>query len=127
MSAKLPRGLTGALSGTTAVANAIQNLPGSLIDPYTIAAAGLVSPRVVGETVFKAGQAASGPKKLAQLLSQYGDKLADVNPSMRMTVDMARRTIAAGRKLDPVYTQQLALQLSRLQEMDEERKKRAER
>ena len=127
MSAKLPRGLTGALSGTTAVANAIQNLLGSLIDPYTIAAAGLVSPRVVGETVFKVGQAASGPKKLAQLLSQYGDKLADVNPSMRMTVDMARRTIAAGRKLDPVYTQQLALQLSRLQEMDEERKKRAER
>lgn len=127
MSAKLPRGLTGALSGTTAVANAIQNLPGSLIDPYTIAAAGLVSPRVVGETVFKVGQAASGPKKLAQLLSQYGDKLADVNPSMRMTVDMARRTIAAGRKLDPVYTQQLALQLSRLQEMDEERKKRAAR
>lgn len=127
MSAKLPRGLTGALSGTTAVANAIQNLPGSLIDPYTIAAAGLVSPRVVGETVFKVGQAASGPKKLAQLLSQYGNKLADINPSMRMTVDMARRTIASGRKLDPVYTQQLALQLSRLQEMDEERKKRAER
>ena len=125
MSAKLPRGLTGALSGTTAVANAIQNLPGSLIDPYTIAAAGLVSPRAVGETVFKVGQAASGPKKLAQLLSQYGDKLADANPSMRMAVDTARRTIAAGRNLDPVYTQQLALQLSRLQEMDEERKKRA--
>jgi hypothetical protein len=60
-------------------------------------------------------------------LSQYGDKLAAVDPSMQMAVDMARRTIAAGRKLDPVYTQQLALQLSRLQEMDEERKKRAER
>jgi hypothetical protein len=44
---------------------------------------------------------------------------------MRMLVDTTKRAIAAGRNLDPVYTQQLALQLSRLQEMDEERKKRA--
>jgi hypothetical protein len=68
---------------------------------------------------------ASGPKRLAKLLSDYGDKLAAKDPSMRMLVDTTKRAIAAGRNLDPVYTQQLALQLSRLQEMDEERKKRA--
>lgn len=125
MSAALPRSLSGQLTGAGVVGNVLQNLPGALAEPTTLAAAALTSPRVVGETVFKAGQAASVPKKLAQLLSQYGDKLAAADPSMRMAVDTARRTIAAGRNLDPVYTQQLALQLSRLQEIDEERKKRA--
>jgi hypothetical protein len=127
MSAALPRSLSGQLTGAGVVGNVLQNLPGALAEPTTLAAAALTSPRMVGETVFKAGQAASVPKKLAQLLSQYGDKLAAADPSMRIAVDTARRTIAAGRKLDPVYTQQLALQLSRLQEMDEERKKRAKR
>jgi hypothetical protein len=80
---------------------------------------------MVGETVFKAGQVASGPRRLAEMLCKYGDQLAAKNSSMAMAVDMAKRTIAAGKQLDPVYTQQLALQLSRLQAADEERKARA--
>lgn len=124
MSAKLPRSLSGQLTGAGVVGNIAQSIPGAL-DPTMLGAAALTSPRVVGEATFKVGQIASTPKKLAQLLSQYGDKLAATDPSMRMVVDTARRTIAAGRKLDPVYTQQLALQLARLQELDEERKKRA--
>jgi hypothetical protein len=127
MSAPLPRSLSGQLSGAGVVGNVLQNFPGAFVEPSTYVAGALTSPRVVGETVYAAGQVASTPKKLAQLLSKFGDKLAAVDPSMQMAVDMARRTIAAGRKLDPVYTQQLALQLSRLQEMDEERKKRAAR
>lgn len=123
MSAKLPRSLSGQLTGAGVVGSIMQNIPNAL-DPTMIGAAALTSPRVVGEATFKAGQIASAPKKLAQLLSQYGDKLANADPSMKMAVNIARRTIAAGRKLDPVYTRQLALQLSRLQEMDEERKKR---
>lgn len=125
MSANLPRSLSGQLSGAGVVGNILQNFPGAFVEPSTYVAGALTSPRAVGEAAYAAGQIASTPKKLAQLLSKFGDKLAAVDPSMRMTVDMARRTIAAGRKLDPIYTQQLALQLSRLQEMDEERKKRA--
>lgn len=123
MSAKLPRSLSGQLAGAGVVGSIVQSIPNAF-DPTMIGAAALTSPRFVGETTFKAGQIASAPKKLAQLLSQYGDKLANVDPSAKMAVNIARRTIAAGRKLDPVYTRQLALQLSRLQEMDEERKKR---
>ena len=125
MSAELPRGLSGQLSGFGALGNVLQNFPGAFMEPTTYVAAALTSPRAVGEATYLSGQVASGPKRLAKLLSDYGDKLAAKNPSMRMAVDMARRTIKAGKELDPVYTQQLALQLSRLQEMDEERKKRA--
>jgi hypothetical protein len=125
MSSPTPRSLSGQLYGTGTLLNLLQNLPGALLDPTTIAYAGATSPRVIGETAYAAGKIASTPKKLAQLLSQYGDKLADVDPSMRMLVDRARRTIAAGNRLDPVYTQQLALQLSRLQEMDKQRKNKA--
>lgn len=125
MSAKLPRSLSGQLTGAGIVTNMAQNIPGLLADPTMIGAAALTSPRLVGEGVFKAGQVASGPRRLAEMLSQYGDRLSARNPSMAMAVDMARRTIAAGKQLDPVYTQQLALQLSRLQQADEERKARA--
>jgi len=125
MSAKLPRGLSGQLSGAGAVGNLLQNFPGAMLEPSTMVGFGLTSPRAVGEATYLAGQVASGPKRLAKLLSDYGDKLAAKDPSMRMLVDTTKRAIAAGRNLDPVYTQQLALQLSRLQEMDEERKKRA--
>ena len=124
MSADLPRGLSGQLSGVGALGNALQNFPGALMEPTTYIAAGLTIPRVVGEGAYLTGQVASGPKRLAEMLSKFGDRLATQDPSMKMAVDMARRTIKAGKKLDPVYTQQLALQLSRLQEMDEERKKR---
>lgn len=125
MSAQLPRGLSGALSGTGAVVNTMQNLPGALLEPSTLLAAGMVIPRVTGEAAYKVGQIASGPRRLAEMLSKYGDQLSARNPSMAMAVDMAKRTIAAGKKLDPVYTQQLALQLSRLQQADEERNARA--
>lgn len=125
MSAKLPRSLSGQLTGAGIVTNAAQNIPGLLTDPTMIGAAALTSPRLVGEGVFKAGQVASGPLRLAEMLSKYGDQLSARNPSMAMAVDMAKRTIAAGKKLDPVYTQQLALQLSRLQQADEERNARA--
>ena len=125
MSAELPRGLSGQLSGFGALGNVLQNFPGAFMEPTTYVAGALTSPRAVGEATYLAGQVASGPKRLAKLLSDYGDKLAAKDPSMRMLVDTTKRAIAAGRNLDPVYTQQLALQLSRLQEMDEERKKRA--
>lgn len=125
MSAKLPRGLSGQLSGAGAVGNLLQNFPGAMLEPSTMVAFGLTSPRAVGEATYLAGQVASGPKRLAKLLSDYGEKLAAKDPSMRMVIDTTKRAIAAGRDLDPVYTQQLALQLSRLQKMDEERKKRA--
>lgn len=127
MSSGAPRSLSGQLYGTGTLLNFLQNLPGAVVDPTTLAFAAATSPRVVGETAYAAGKIAGTPKRLAQLLSQYGDKLGATNPSMQKAVDVARRTIAAGRQLDPVYTQQLALQLSRLQEMDEERKKRASR
>lgn len=123
MSSVLPRGLSGQLSGVGALGNVLQNFPGAFLEPTSLAAIGLTSPRAVGETAYTAGRVAGGPKRLAEMLSKFGDRLAAKDPSMKMAVDMARRTIKAGRQLDPVYSQQLALQLSRLQEMDEERKK----
>ena len=75
----------------------------------------------VGELV-RAGK--EGPmtvgRKLADMLTQYGDKLAATNPSMAMAVDRAKRTIAAGKQLDPYYARQLAEQLGRMQAQEQE-------
>lgn len=72
--------------------------------------------------VMRAGKA--GPttvgSKLADLLSQYGDALAARDPFMAMAVDRAKRTIAAGKQVDPYYARQLAEQLGRMQAQEQE-------
>ena len=58
-------------------------------------------------------------KRLGYLLQTYGDKLSAADPSAAFVVDMARRTIAAGRQVDPYYARQLAAQLARVQAEEE--------
>lgn len=60
-------------------------------------------------------------KRLGYLLETYGDKLSAADPSAAFAVDMARRTIAAGRQVDPYYARQLASQLARVQAEEEKR------
>lgn len=67
----------------------------------------------------KAGPTTVGGK-LADMLSQYGDQLVATYPSMAMAVDRAKRTIAAGKQLDPYYARQLAEQLGRMQAQEQE-------
>ena len=126
MSSPTPRALSGQLTGAGAVANALQNFPGAFLEPSTLAAMAATSPRAVGETAFAAGQVAGVPKKLAALLNQYGDTLSQQNPRLAPVVALTRKAIATGKRVNPVYAQQLALQLSRLQEVDAERRKRNE-
>jgi hypothetical protein len=68
--------------------------------------------------IIRGGKSASS--QLAALLQKYGDKLAATDPSMAMTVDMARRATAAGKKIDPYYARQLAAQLARIEAEQEE-------
>lgn len=57
--------------------------------------------------------------RLAYLLTNYGNKLEKADPSAAFAVDMARRTLAAGRQVDPYYARQLAAQLARIQAEEE--------
>lgn len=68
--------------------------------------------------IIRGGKSASS--QLAVLLQKYGDRLAATDPSMAMTVDMARRATAAGKKIDPYYARQLAAQLARIEAEQEE-------
>lgn len=85
-------------------------------NPLFLAMLPLTSPRTVGEAAYGAGAVAGLPSRFADLLSKYGDQLSSVNQSMAFTVDRARRAIAAGQKIDPIYARQLALQLARMGE-----------
>jgi hypothetical protein len=123
MSSPTPRALSGQVTGAGALVNAAQNFPGAFTDPSTLTAMAATSPRIVGELAYAAGQVASVPKKLATLLGQYGDTLSQQNPRLAQVIASTRKAIAAGKRINPVYAQQLALQLSRLQEMDAERRK----
>ncbi|NBO27484.1 MAG: hypothetical protein EBU96_11990 [Actinobacteria bacterium] len=102
---------------------AAQSFPGSVLEPTTLALMASTSPRAVGEIAYAAGQVAGVPKKLAALLGQYGDTLSQQNPRLAPVIASTRKAIAAGKRVNPVYAQQLALQLSRLQEIDAERRK----
>ena len=73
-----------------------------------------------GELIRGGRAAKTAGEKLGDLLARYGDKLAKTDKSMEMAVDMARRTIAAGRQVDPYYARQLAAQLARIQAEEEE-------
>lgn len=67
--------------------------------------------------VMRAGKkGATVGQRLGYLLQTYGQKLADADPSFAMAVDTAKRTIAAGRQVDPYYARQLAAQLARLED-----------
>lgn len=101
------------------------------IDPVTgiMIAGGGVTGRIgaTGGTKYavqQAGQLIRGGKstseQLANLLQRYGDKLSATDPSLAFTVDMARRATAAGRKIDPYYARQLAAQLARMQQEEQE-------
>lgn len=112
----------------------VSSLPVGLvggIDPATgvMMAGGAVTGRIgaTGGTKYavqQAGQLIRGgttaSQKLADMLSRYGDKLSAVDPSMKMAVDMTRRTIAAGKKVDPYYARQLAAQLARIEAEEQE-------
>ena len=72
--------------------------------------------------VMRAGrEGVTASQRLAYLLQNYGDKLSKADPSAAFAVDMARRTIAAGRQVDPYYARQLAAQLARLQDEETEK------
>ena len=71
-------------------------------------------------SVMRGGkEGANVGNRLAYLLQTYGDKLEKADPSAAFAVDMARRTIAAGRQVDPYYARQLAAQLARVQDEEE--------
>jgi len=114
LSAELPRGLSGALSGAGAAYNAFQAL-----SPTGVLQMAASSPRIVGETVYAAGKAVGKPAQLAKLLAQRGDELVRRNPEMAMAVDMARR---AGGKVNPQTARMLAYQLAQLDRASEEQK-----
>ena len=112
LSAELPRGLSGALSGAGAAYNAFQAL-----SPTGVLQMAASSPRIVGEAVYAAGKAVGKPAQLAKLLAQRGDELVRRNPEMAMAVDMAKR---AGGKVNPQTARMLAYQLAQLDRATEE-------
>lgn len=89
-------------------------------NPLLLAALPLTSPRTIGEVSYAAGRVAGSPSQFAEMLSKYGDQLSQVNPTMAFTVDRAKKAIATGQKIDPIYARQLALQLSRIAEADKD-------
>jgi hypothetical protein len=65
-------------------------------------------------------QGATMGQRLGYLLKQYGDKLAQLDPSAAFLVDRTRRAIELGQKVDPYYARQLAAQLARFEEQEQE-------
>lgn len=116
MSSWTPRGLSGALSGAGAVYSTIPALAQGITPTGALQLAS-TSPRIVGETVYAAGQAVGKPAQLAKMLARHGDELVRRNPSMAMTVDMARR---AGGKVNSQTARMLAYQLAQLDRATEE-------
>lgn len=121
LSAELPRGLSGNVFGAGAAYSTIPGIFAGATNPLALAGLALGSPRAVGETAFKVGQVAGAPSKLAKALAQYGDALTDMNPSLKMAVDRAKRTLAQGRKLDPELARNLAYQLGQFERATTER------
>lgn len=119
MSSWTPRGLSGALSGAGAIYSTIPAIAQGITPTGALQLAS-TSPRIVGETVYAAGQAVGKPAQLAKLLAQRGDELVRRNPEMAMAVDMARR---AGGKVNPQTARMLAYQLAQLDRATEEEAK----
>lgn len=65
-------------------------------------------------------QGATMGQRLGYLLEQYGDKLAQLDPSAAFLVDRTRRAIELGQQVDPYYARQLAAQLARFEEQEQE-------
>jgi len=63
-------------------------------------------------------QGVTAGQRLGYLLKQYGDKLAQLDPSAAFLVDRTRRAIELGQKVDPYYARQLAAQLARMEQED---------
>lgn len=74
-----------------------------------------------GKVMRGGKEGATVGQRLSYLLDNYGKKLSDADPSAAFAVDMARRTIAAGRQVDPYYARQLAAQLARLEDEEKAR------
>lgn len=71
--------------------------------------------------IARAGrQGATTGQRLGYLLEQFGDKLSQLDPSAAFLVDRTRRAIELGKKVDPYYARQLAAQLARLEEQEQE-------
>ena len=119
MSSWTPRGLSGALSGAGAIYSTIPAIAQGITPTGALQLAS-TSPRIVGETVYAAGQAVGKPAQLAKALAQRGDELVRRNPEMAMAVDMAKR---AGGKVNPQTARMLAYQLAQLDRATEEEAK----
>jgi hypothetical protein len=71
--------------------------------------------------IARAGrQGATTGQRLGYLLEKFGDKLSQLDPSAAFLVDRTRRAIELGQKVDPYYARQLAAQLARLEEQEQE-------
>jgi len=71
--------------------------------------------------IMRAGkEGATAGQRLAYLLTKFGDKLSQLDPSAAFLVDRTRRAIELGQKVDPYYARQLAAQLARLEEQEKE-------
>ena len=119
MSSWTPRGLSGALSGAGAIYSTIPAIAQGITPTGALQLAS-TSPRIVGETVYAAGQTVGKPAQLAKALAQRGDELVRRNPEMAMAVDMAKR---AGGKVNPQTARMLAYQLAQLDRATEEEAK----
>lgn len=119
MSSWTPRGLSGALSGAGAIYSTIPAIAQGITPTGALQLAS-TSPRIVGETVYAAGQVVGKPAQLAKALAQRGDELVRRNPEMAMAVDMAKR---AGGKVNPQTARMLAYQLAQLDRATEEEAK----
>jgi hypothetical protein len=77
----------------------------------------LTSPRLMGEAAYYTGKVAGSPQRLAKMLGEYGDKLAQSNPQMGFLVDYAKRAKGA---IDPTIARLLVEQLGRMQQLSEQ-------
>lgn len=122
-----PSGVISGGAGAT-LGYALGGPTGALVVPAIGYGAKQSAAALTGRAATRAGEVMRAGKtgattvadKLADLLTQYGDQLSATNPSMAMAVDRAKRTIAAGKKVDPYYARQLAEQLGRMQAQEQE-------
>jgi hypothetical protein len=110
LSSPAPRGLQGIGSALTLGATALSN-------PAYVGALGVTMPRVVGEAVYKTGQAVGKPMQLAQALAKRGKAFVQRYPEMAMAVD---RVIRTGGDVPPELAKKLAYQLAQFDRMEQQ-------
>jgi hypothetical protein len=110
LSSPAPRGLQGIGSALTLGATALSN-------PAYGGALGVTMPRVVGEAVYKTGQAVGKPMQLAQALAKRGKAFVQRYPEMAMAVD---RVIRTGGDVPPELAKKLAYQLAQFDRMEQQ-------